>query len=765
MDQTPRTSATSPRLPGRRGSAARGLSAFIGVCLWLSGYTTGAFAAETKKPNVAALVEGLKSGDKAIRRDASYQLSQLGTEAKAAVPDLVKALDDSEDQVWFNSITALARIGPAAASAVPALLRQLAKVDRSNNHGQRWYRTAFALGSVGPAALPELTKALGSDKAQVRSGAAKAISWMGADAESAVPALAKLIADGDADVRDQAALALGKIGLAALPVLKESLKSDQATVRASAASALDVMGDAAKDADPALATAFKAETDEPTKIRLIQTLSRLEYAPAEFLSLLLPLLKDKNEGVQRAAANAIVLVELPGTTSVPVLKKMVASADAAEAKLAIAMLGAIGPAAGGAVPELIAVRSKPGLAVEPGAVIDETLVQIGSPAVGELVKAMNRAGGDTNHWSVKCLRELGPAAVPMMIKSLESKEANRQRDAIQVLSLIGDSAEPAVPNLKQLAESGPREMRGPALVALASAGAKAGQVLPLAEKALADSTPAMRRSGATALAALGNGARPAVPALIIGLKDKDASVAADCARALGGLGTTAASAVQPLIAALGRSELEVREASVRALGRLGELAKAAVPALMKLLPESKPPLQPAVAVALGAMGANAREALPQLEKGLASEDAGTRAASMTAFARIESDNGRKVAVLKKALDDPAQPVRVTAITELGRLGQAAEPAAEKLYELTEKGTESEQALEVLSGMRIRSVPLLVRALGNPDPYVRQYAVERLGQLGKAAKDAVPEIKKLQEDKEDFVKRSARAAVRDIERAK
>ena len=94
----------------------------------------------------------------------------------------------------------------------------------------------------------------------------------------------------------------------------------------------------------------------------------------------------------------------------------------------------------------------------------------------------------------------------------------------------------------------------------------------------------------------------------------------------------------------------------------------------------------------------------------------------------------------------------------------AEPAAEKLYALTEKSGEREQALEVLAGMRIRSVPLLVRALGNTDPYVRQYAAERLGELGKNAKDAVPELRKLNEDKEDFVRRAARSAVREIERA-
>lgn len=753
-------------MSGLRGTVARLSSAFICVHLWFYCLLpTSTFAAEAKKPNVAALVEGLKSGDKVIRRDASYRLSQLGPEAKAAVPELVKALDDSEDQVWFNSITALARIGPAAEAAIPDLIKQLDKADRGRNNGQYWYRTAFALGAIGPAALPELIKGLASDKAHVRSAASKAIGWIGPAASDAIAPLAQRLGDGDADVRTQAAEALARIGAAALPVLTDSLKSEQAAVRAAAATALEAMGEPARETGGALAAAFKAETDEGAKVRELRALSRLKYPPAELLPLVLPLLQNGSEPIRQVAADAVIMMTPAATTSVPAVEKLLASTDAAETKLAVALLGAIGPEAGGAVPELIAIRSQANVPAELATAIDEALVQIGSPAVPELVKAMNAAQGDAHHWSVQCLRNLGPAAVPAMITSLESKDLARQRDAIQVLSLVGDAAEPAIPVLQKLAESGAREVKGPALVALALAGARPDLVLPLAEGALTDRSAALRQSGAAALASLGVRAQPALASLINALKDKDPTVAADAARAIGSFGGAASTAVEPLITAAGRPEPVVQEAAVKAIGRLGEVAKGAVPTLAKLLPATQPPLQGAVAAALGAMGASAREALPSLEQGIASDDANTRAAALTAFARIESDNGRKVAILTTALADPAQPVRVAAIGELGKLGRAAEPAAEKLYELTENSTEREQALEVLGGLRIRNVPLLVRALGNSDPYVRQYAAERLGELGKDAKDALPDLRKLLEDQEDFVKRTARASLREIERAK
>jgi HEAT repeat protein len=154
-----------------------------------------------------------------------------------------------------------------------------------------------------------------------------------------------------------------------------------------------------------------------------------------------------------------------------------------------------------------------------------------------------------------------------------------------------------------------------------------------------------------------------------------------------------------------------------------------------------------------------------LEQSFASTDPAVRAVAVAAIARVESDNGRKVDFLQRALDDPESVVRVAAIDELGAMGRAAEPAAEKLYALTEQSGERDQALEVLAGLRIRSVPLLVKATTNSDAYVRQFAVERLGQLGKAAQEAVPELRKLlQAEPEDFVKRAARTAIRDIERA-
>ena len=61
---------------------------------------------------VDEFIKDLESGDKAKRREAARSLSLIGAKAKAAVPALIKGLDDDEEQVFFWSATALAKTCP-----------------------------------------------------------------------------------------------------------------------------------------------------------------------------------------------------------------------------------------------------------------------------------------------------------------------------------------------------------------------------------------------------------------------------------------------------------------------------------------------------------------------------------------------------------------------------------------------------------------------------------------------------------------------------
>ena len=136
--------------------------------------------AEDNYAAVSNLIQQLSSDDTQERREAAYELADLGPDAKEAVPALIKALDDRDTQVWAEATGALARIGPDAAAAVDELMSHLGSRDR-----QRWYRTAHALGKIGEPALARLRDALQSENLQLRAGSALALGWMG---EAAAPA-------------------------------------------------------------------------------------------------------------------------------------------------------------------------------------------------------------------------------------------------------------------------------------------------------------------------------------------------------------------------------------------------------------------------------------------------------------------------------------------------------------------------------------------------------------------------------------------------
>ncbi len=124
-------------------------------------------SAEEDASSVSILIQQLSSDDTQERREAAYELADLGPDAKEAVPALIKALADRDTQVWAEATGALARIGPDAAAAVDELMSHLSSRDR-----QRWYRTAHALGKIGEPALTRLRDSLQSETSHLRAGSA-----------------------------------------------------------------------------------------------------------------------------------------------------------------------------------------------------------------------------------------------------------------------------------------------------------------------------------------------------------------------------------------------------------------------------------------------------------------------------------------------------------------------------------------------------------------------------------------------------------------
>lgn len=204
-------------------------------------------------PNV---VTGLKNP---ILRDASAAiLARIGPDAKAALPQLVAALDDatstgqsSADEFHAEVLMAIAAVGPNDLAKNAAIVKKcLALLKSDNEVVQR--RATYVLGKVGAgakSATAALRGQLSSDDESLRMITLWALLQITPEdqqvVKAAVPGLTKALADERPLVRLEAALALGKIGpkAAAAKSALESLGDDSdEAVRRAAAEALKQIG-------------------------------------------------------------------------------------------------------------------------------------------------------------------------------------------------------------------------------------------------------------------------------------------------------------------------------------------------------------------------------------------------------------------------------------------------------------------------------------------------------------------------------------------
>jgi HEAT repeat protein len=111
--------------------------------------------AQPKEPvadgkSLSQWVADLKAESPQTRNAAAYEIAGMGPAAAAAVPALIKALDDPVAAVRFPATVALMEIGPAAKPAVPRLQQMMA--EEINDEIAASARRA--LKRIDPSALP-----------------------------------------------------------------------------------------------------------------------------------------------------------------------------------------------------------------------------------------------------------------------------------------------------------------------------------------------------------------------------------------------------------------------------------------------------------------------------------------------------------------------------------------------------------------------------------------------------------------------------------
>jgi len=348
---------------------------------------------------------------------------------------------------------------------------------------------------------------------------------------------------------------------------------------------------------------------------------------------------------------------------------------------------------------------------------------------------------------------------PLIKKLLaESDPGTRNR----ILNAIADLGKAAVPNLIEALKDD--EAAPYACVVLGTIGPEAAEAAPaLAERLKAEKRPEVRQQLAMALGAVGT--EKAVPALIQELSDAREATRVAAAFGLGRIGPPAEAGEAALTKSLETPDPVLKVVAAWALAKIKPHETAAKDQAVNILAEALTSENPLARTAafrgLADLRPGPRRVLPILRKQLAGKDK----AAVTEALRMLAEIGEPaVPALTEALRNPEG--RVLAASVLAQIGPPAKAAVPDLIDIakTDKNPaakrEAFMALGSIGGAEA-GASVATAALNDPDEKVVIAACYALAQMGPAAKEAAPALKKLAASDDDAVREEAGKALKAV----
>jgi HEAT repeat protein len=220
---------------------------------------------------VAVLVTAFEqASDSYVRCLAARALGRIGPAAAAAVPSLLKVVEETDDGGWVEHDAALALLLIGGADEL-AVERLLAGCTDSPNFSEDVMDGLRSMRRRPEAALPRSREALRDEDELARVVAAAVLVRSGREVENVVPVLVDLVNEKQRPTSkwsgdELAARVLGwcgEHGRAGLPALRQALASRSNALRFEAARALVELGQPVADALPVLkATLTEWATEE-----------------------------------------------------------------------------------------------------------------------------------------------------------------------------------------------------------------------------------------------------------------------------------------------------------------------------------------------------------------------------------------------------------------------------------------------------------------------------------------------------------------------
>ena len=666
-----------------------------------------------------ALRDALHADEPELRAHAARAIGELRGEATLALPSLVAVLGDPYEIVRIAALRALATLGPAAASA-----------------------------------SPHLSGLLADPQPAVRRDAARAALALGAT--EAVGPLVTLLADTDAGVRVAAAHALAALQGrtdAGTRVLVDALGTGHEEAGLEAVEGLEVLG-----AD----------------------------LPAEGKAKLLAALEVGTPALRLRAAEALLAVSGPDALRTPAgrpspgaratLDRALAEGDGPTTRRALALLGAMGPAAQPWLSRLADLATMdPSAALRTRAVttlgeLGETArgaaaalklaAQDASPSVREaavqaiarvrpgpgseidgLVGALAKTPVATR--AARALLALGGDAVPALVKAMEQEDEPLADAAMWVLVRIGDAA---VSPLVRALESPSPPLRSRAATILGRVDVPAHRLSEAGEGLTRLLVQAPARGVADVRGTLLRIGRPAVPSLVAAFAAGDASARTRVLDALARILPPAPDVLPVFLVGLGHADQDVRRSAAQGLARYGPQARGAVAALGVAARDSDASVRRAAIEALGNVGRAADTTLPVVVAALRDGDEAVAAAARAALTCLDRVTLPMEALgsLDGILADLGSAdvgARRAASASLVLIGPEAAPAVDRLAAAMADIDPAVRswAAQALARQGESGAAQLAQVLQQGSSVAREAAVEALGRMGEEAASEAPPV--------------------------
>jgi len=357
----------------------------------------------------------------------------------------------------------------------------------------------------------------------------------------------------------------------------------------------------------------------------------------------------------------------------------------------------------------------------------DALISIGGPAVPYIQKAWKKNDDAT----VRCrfcyvIEGIGPAAssmVPYLIKALDEIEEQRISCAALALGGIGEASAPASAKLGQLLRSSDTLTQSNILYALGSIGSEAADQIPLVMEAVD--------------------------------RDKTREIAI---QALSGMGLEAVKAVEGWLES---GDNDQRLAACQVLSEAGEEVAAVLPGLTKALKDKSPNVRLAAVKAIAQAGPLALPVEDDLIAALADKNDNVHREAINALGKLGFESTPK---LVKALDSRNSRTREGAARAIGRYTDRIEVAKPKLLTLLSDSNVNVRlaVIDALTNSGPSIVPTMIRQLKSSNVIRRFSAARILGNLGDESKDAIPELRKMLNDKDSLLREEAQRALAKIQ---